>query len=144
MIVAKEFKWEAAHRIPWHGGKCRHLHGHSYKMIVEFEGTTDEKGIVIDFKEMKKIIEPYIDLIDHSTIIAAKDTELKEVFDAKGWNYFLLPYDSTAENLCSYFSNLLIEKHLSLLTDNHIKSVAVKIAETGTAYAYSKRMVPEQ
>jgi 6-pyruvoyltetrahydropterin/6-carboxytetrahydropterin synthase len=144
MIVAKEFKWEAAHRIPWHGGKCRHLHGHSYKMIVEFEGTTDEKGIVIDFKEMKKIIEPYIDLIDHSTIIAAKDTELKEVFDAKGWNYFLLPYDSTAENLCSYFSNLLIEKHLSLLTYNHIKSVAVKIAETGTAYAYSKRMVPEQ
>jgi 6-pyruvoyltetrahydropterin/6-carboxytetrahydropterin synthase len=144
MIVAKEFKWEAAHRIPWHGGKCRHLHGHSYKMIVEFEGTPDEKGIVIDFKEMKKIIEPYIDLIDHSTIIAAKDTELKEVFDAKGWNYFLLPYDSTAENLCSYFSNLLIEKHLSLLTYNHIKSVAVKIAETGTAYAYSKRMVPEQ
>lgn len=144
MIVAKEFKWEAAHRIPWHGGKCRHLHGHSYKMIVEFEGTPDEKGIVIDFKEMKRIIEPYIDLIDHSTIIGAKDTELKEVFDAKGWNYFLLPYDSTAENLCSYFSNLLIEKHLPLLADNHITSVAVKIAETGTAYAYSKRMVPEQ
>lgn len=141
MIVAKEFKWEAAHRIPWHGGKCRHLHGHSYKMIVEFEGEPDHNGIVIDFKDMKKMIEPYIDLIDHSTIIAEKDTELKEVFDAKGWNYFLLPYDSTAENLCSFFSTLIIDQHQPLLEANNIISVAVKIAETGSAYAYSKTSI---
>lgn len=138
MTVAKEFKWEAAHRIPWHSGKCRHLHGHSYKMIVEFEGEPDDNGIVIDFKEMKKMIAPYIDQIDHSTIIAAKDAELKEVFDAKGWNYFLLPYDSTAENLCQFFSSLIIEQHRPLLAANKIISVAVKIAETGTAYAYTK------
>lgn len=142
MIVAKEFKWEAAHRIPWHAGKCRHLHGHSYKMIVEFEGTTDEKGIVIDFKEMKKMIEPYIELIDHSTIIAAKDKELKDVFDAKAWNYFLLPYDSTAENLCHFFLTLIIENHIQLLKENNITAISVKIAETGTAYAFLKRMVP--
>ena len=141
MIVAKEFKWEAAHRIPWYAGKCRHLHGHSYKMIVEFEGEPDENGIVIDFKEMKKIIGPYIDQVDHSTIIAEKDTELKDVFDAKRWHYFLLPYDSTAENLCRYFSNLIIEQHLPLLKENNITAVAIKIAETGTAYAYTRIMV---
>ena len=91
MIVAKHFKWEAAHRIPWHGGKCKHLHGHSYKMIVEFEGELNENGIVIDFNDLKAIVKPHIDLIDHTTIISEHDTELKEVFDSKQWKYYLLP-----------------------------------------------------
>ncbi len=141
MIVAKKFKWEAAHRIPWHEGKCKHLHGHSYKMIVEFEGEPDSKGIVIDFNDIKKMVEPYIRLIDHTTIISQGDSELKEVFDDKSWKYFLLPYDTTAENLCKYFSNLIIEKNKEVLTLNNISSVGVKIFETETAYAYSKVVI---
>ena len=138
MIVAKHFKWEAAHRIPWHGGKCKHLHGHSYKMIVEFEGELNENGIVIDFNDLKAIVKPHIDLIDHTTIISENDSELKEVFDSKQWKYYLLPFDSTAENLCNYFAHLIIKENQTFLIGNNIKSVSVKILETESAYAYTK------
>jgi 6-pyruvoyltetrahydropterin/6-carboxytetrahydropterin synthase len=138
MIVAKQFKWEAAHRIQWHEGKCKHLHGHSYKMIVEFDGSTNANGVVIDFNDIKKIVAPYIELIDHATIIAANDQELIAIFESKKWKYFLLPYDTTAENLCKYFLDLIIHKNKELLTLNNIKEVGIKIYETETAYAYVK------
>ena len=141
MIIAKSFHWEAAHRIPWHEGKCKHIHGHSYKMIVELEGETNEKGIVMDFKELKDIVQPYIERVDHTTLISVNDDELKEVFDAKQWKYYLLPFDSTAENLCDYFANLIIKLNQELLLANKITTVSVKIAETETAYAYVKKNV---
>lgn len=82
MIVAKTFKWEAAHRLPRHEGKCKHIHGHSYKMTVEFEGEPNANGMVIDFNDIKKIIQPHIDNIDHSTMIAEGDDELKKSLTA--------------------------------------------------------------
>ncbi len=141
MIIAKSFHWEAAHRIPWHEGKCKNIHGHSYKMIVELEGAINERGIVMDFKDLKEIVQPYIQLIDHTTIISVWDKELREVFDSKQWNYYLLPFDSTAENLCKYFAELIIKDNGSLLSANNITTVSVKISETETAYAYAKIMV---
>ncbi len=136
MIVAKTFKWEAAHRIPWHEGKCKHLHGHSYKMIVEFDGEPNENGIVIDFNVIKKIVEPYINAIDHTTIISSKDNELKEIFEKKDWRYYILPFDSTAENLCKYFADLIITEQEKLLSENKITAISIKIFETETSYAY--------
>lgn len=141
MIVSKKFKWEAAHRIPWHEGKCKHLHGHSYKMIVELEGEPNEKGVVIDFNDIKKMIEPYVKMLDHSTIISSKDEELKEVFVQKSWKHFLLPFDSTAENLCNFFLNTIINEHAALLSENQITSVGVKIYETETAYSFAQRKI---
>ena len=38
MKIAKEFRWEMGHRLPEHFGLCKNIHGHSYKMVVEFEG----------------------------------------------------------------------------------------------------------
>ncbi len=141
MIVAKTFKWEAAHRIPWHKEKCKHLHGHSYKMVVEFEGEPDEKGFVIDFNDIKSMVEPFIKQIDHTTIISNSDIELKEIFDQKAWRYFLLPYDSSAENLCLFFLNIILEKNRELLKNNRITAIGIKVFETETAYAYIKQSV---
>ena len=138
MIVAKNFKWESAHRLPGHESKCRHIHGHSYKMIVELEGEPGPDGLVIDFQEIKRAISPFVDLLDHSTLIAENDMELKEVFDSKSWNYYLLPFDSTAENLCRHFTELILEKLSGLLRKHHIRSIGIKIFETGTAYAFLK------
>ncbi len=143
MVVAKHFKWEAAHRIPWHNGKCKHLHGHSYKMIVEFEGELNDNGIVIDFNDLKAMVKSHIERIDHTTIISEKDSELKEVFDDKNWKYYLLPFDSTAENLCKYFANLIITENEAFLLSNKIEWVGVKIYETETAYAYTKIVLGE-
>ncbi len=63
MRVAKDFGWEAAHRLPRHAGLCGNLHGHSYRMTVELEGEPDEHGIVIDFQDIKAVIKPLIDAV---------------------------------------------------------------------------------
>jgi len=110
-------------------------------MTVEFEGEPDASGMVIDFNDIKKIIQPYIDHIDHTTMIAESDAELKEVFDSKSWRYFLLPYDSTAENLCRFFLDKIVAENRDLLAQNEISAVGIKVFETGTSFAYARAIL---
>ncbi|HRH02037.1 MAG TPA: 6-carboxytetrahydropterin synthase QueD [Bacteroidia bacterium] len=135
MIVAKEFKWEAAHRLPRHNGKCKHLHGHSYKMVVEFEGEPDETGMVMDFNVLKSLVQPIVDQLDHTTIIAKSDVELRETFLAKSWKYFEMEKESTAENLCALILDFITKNNLQLLRTNSIRAICIKISETASAYA---------
>jgi len=55
--VRRRFRFEAAHELPLHPGKCRDLHGHSYELIVEVEGAVHpETGMVLDFADLKRIV----------------------------------------------------------------------------------------
>ena len=63
--VSRVFYFDAAHRIPDHSGKCKNLHGHTYKLIVIMEGEVKD-GMVIDFEDMKNIVDPIIEKYDHS------------------------------------------------------------------------------
>jgi 6-pyruvoyltetrahydropterin/6-carboxytetrahydropterin synthase len=62
----------AAHFLPNHGGKCKNLHGHTYKVIVEVEGeeSLDNQspgyGMVIDIKVFKRLVDEVIEELDHS------------------------------------------------------------------------------
>ena len=49
MIVLKEFEFDAAHYLPSYNGKCEHLHGHTYKLVVKVDGRPDMEGMVLDF-----------------------------------------------------------------------------------------------
>jgi 6-pyruvoyltetrahydropterin/6-carboxytetrahydropterin synthase len=68
--VRRRFGFEAAHRLPGHPGKCRELHGHSYRLVVTVERALDEgSGMVIDFGELKQIVRrEVIDLVDHKCL----------------------------------------------------------------------------
>ena len=57
MIVLKEFEFDAAHYLPSYNGKCEHLHGHTYKLVVKVEGRPDMEGMVMDFSLLKKIVQ---------------------------------------------------------------------------------------
>ena len=61
MKIAKEFNWEMGHRLPEHFGKCKNIHGHSYKMLVEIEGDVLENGMVMDYYHLKDAIEPLVE-----------------------------------------------------------------------------------
>jgi len=67
MILRKEYGFEAAHFIHNHPGKCRNLHGHSYKLFVSLEGEVNpETGMIIDFDDLSKIVlEKVIQRLDH-------------------------------------------------------------------------------
>ncbi len=73
MKVAKEFRWEMGHRLSEHFGLCKNIHGHSYRMIVEFEGELNEQGMVIDFYDVEKIITPIIEKLDHAFMVNIND-----------------------------------------------------------------------
>ena len=68
VLITKKFRFDSAHYLPGmpEGHKCRRLHGHSFKMEVNVLGEIDaETGYLIDFGEIKQIVKPYVDMLDH-------------------------------------------------------------------------------
>ena len=70
MIVRREYRFEASHQLPRHPAKCRRLHGHSYRFIIEVEGAIEAvQGMVIDFFDLDDIGERrVIARLDHRHI----------------------------------------------------------------------------
>jgi len=67
MIIKKEFKFDSAHKLPNYPGKCKNLHGHTWKLIISLEGEVNEKGMIIDFKDLKQQVnEKVVDKLDHT------------------------------------------------------------------------------
>ena len=135
MRVAKRFRWEGAHRLPWHDGPCRNLHGHSYRMEVVVEGPTDAQGMVIDFKDVKAALKPLVVAWDHATFVAHDDHELLGVLGQTGWKHYVLPFDSTSENLAQYAANHLCHEAREVFARLGVTAVRVRLEETETCYA---------
>lgn len=74
-------RFSAAHFIPYHN-KCRRLHGHDYSVDVRVYGTM-EKGMIMDFVELKHAIRKLLEDIDHKIIIPthSRDIILKKSGD---------------------------------------------------------------
>ncbi|WP_063881387.1 6-pyruvoyl trahydropterin synthase family protein [Spirosoma spitsbergense] len=135
MKVAKRFRWEGAHRLPWHTGGCQNLHGHSYQMWVELKGEADGQGMLIDFKDIKKVLSPLINAWDHAVLVADSDHELLQAISILKSKHFILPFDTTSENLCEFIVNFLAAQALDLLEQHKVSSINVRLQETETCYA---------
>lgn len=131
MKIAKEFRWEMGHRLPEHFGLCKNIHGHSYKMIVEFEGELDKNQMVIDYYDVEKIINPVIEKLDHAFMVNVNDKIVLEFLEKMNSKKILVDFNSTAENICTY---LLSEIKKTNLPSN-ISSVKVRVYETQFDYA---------
>ena len=73
--ITKRFSFETGHALYGYDGKCRNVHGHSYKLFVTVIGhpisdTTHVKlGMVIDFSDLKVIVKnKIVDVFDHATV----------------------------------------------------------------------------
>ena len=131
MKIAKEFHWEMGHRLPEHFGLCKNIHGHSYKMIVEFEGELDKNQMVIDYYDVEKIIKPVIEKLDHSYMVNKDDKILLEFLEKVDSKRVVVDFYATAENICTYLLNEV--KKCSL--PSNILSVKVRVHETQFDYA---------
>ncbi|MGA9098800.1 MAG: 6-carboxytetrahydropterin synthase QueD, partial [Methanotrichaceae archaeon] len=60
--------FDAAHSLPGYQGKCANLHGHTYKVEVVIEGPIGENGFVMDFFQLKKILNSVLEDLDHSNL----------------------------------------------------------------------------
>jgi len=71
--IRKQFRFEAAHVLPDHPGKCARLHGHSYRLDVALAGPLHAggpaRGMVTDFEEVSAIVRPRVlERLDHSSL----------------------------------------------------------------------------
>lgn len=137
MKIAKEFRWEMGHRLPFHKGKCKNLHGHSYKMMVEFEGEVDENGMVLDYYDVKELIGPLVEELDHSFMVYSEDKELLEILKLLKSKHVVVKFQTTAENICSYFLDKIKETDIP----EGINKVKVWIYETETTYAVEESAI---
>lgn len=137
--ITKQFSFETGHALYGYDGKCKNVHGHSYKLSVTVIGkpigdTSNVKyGMVIDFSDLKKIVkEEIVNIFDHATVFN-KNTphiELAKELEIRGHNVLLVDYQPTSEMMVIDFSKK-IKKRLP----NNIQLYSLKLQETETSYA---------
>jgi 6-pyruvoyltetrahydropterin/6-carboxytetrahydropterin synthase len=67
LTIAGDFS--SAHFLKGYKGSCQNLHGHTWKVAVTVTAeATDEVGLVLDFKEMKKKLKVTLDSLDHKCL----------------------------------------------------------------------------
>jgi 6-pyruvoyltetrahydropterin/6-carboxytetrahydropterin synthase len=137
--ITKQFDFETGHALYGYDGKCRNVHGHSYKLSVTVVGRPIDDpshvkfGMVIDFGDLKRIVkEEIVDLFDHATVFN-KNTphvELAHELKNRGHHVLLVDYQPTSEMMVIDFA----EKIGKRLPEN-IKLHSVRLQETATSYA---------
>jgi 6-pyruvoyltetrahydropterin/6-carboxytetrahydropterin synthase len=84
--VTRAFAFEAAHQLPWHPGKCRRLHGHHYRLEVTVEGPLGQNGVVIDFDELRDVVQrEIVDRYDHQHLNELMDNPTAELIAGEVW-----------------------------------------------------------
>jgi 6-pyruvoyltetrahydropterin/6-carboxytetrahydropterin synthase len=137
--ITKQFGFETGHALYGYDGKCKNVHGHSYKLSVTVIGEPiqDSKnvklGMVIDFSDLKKIVkEEIVDQFDHATVFN-KNTphvELAHELKSRGHHVLLVDYQPTSENMVIDFSER-IRKRLP----KNILLFSLKLQETESSFA---------
>jgi len=137
--ITKQFSFETGHALYGYDGKCKNVHGHSYKLSVTVIGKpiTDNSnvkyGMVIDFTDLKKIVkEEIVDLFDHATVFNQNTPhiELANELKSRGHHVILVEYQPTSENMVIDFA----QKIQSRLPEN-IALHSLKLQETDTSFA---------
>jgi len=123
VLVSKEFTFDAAHHLHNYEGKCKNLHGHTYRVVLGLSGYTDERGLMIDFGDIKGIWKEKIEIhLDHRYL-----------------NETLPPMNTTAENIVVWIYEKLAA---ALLDEQRYKGARVefiRLYETPTSYAEARR-----
>ncbi len=100
--VAREFSFSYGHRLYRYEGRCRRLHGHNARVVVDVEGdgdALDEMGMALDFTDIKETLGRWIDeTLDHRVFLADDDPLVKVLRDA-GEEPLLFDGNPTAERL---------------------------------------------
>jgi 6-pyruvoyltetrahydropterin/6-carboxytetrahydropterin synthase len=137
--ITKQFTFETGHALYGYDGKCKNIHGHSYKLSVTVTGqpityaSNPKFGMVIDFTDLKKVVkEEIVDLFDHATVFN-KNTphvDLAKDLKALGHHVLLVDYQPTSEMMVVDFS-----KKISVRLPENIHLFSLKLQETETCFA---------
>lgn len=137
--ITKQFSFETGHALYGYDGKCKNVHGHSYKLSVTVIGhpindkSNVKYGMVIDFSDLKKIVkEEIVDVFDHATVFN-KNTphvELAKELEDRGHNVLLVDYQPTSEMMVIDFA-----KKIQTYLPKNITLHSLRLQETDTSFA---------
>lgn len=137
--ITKQFTFETGHALYGYDGKCKNVHGHSYKLSVTVIGKPISDvnhvkfGMVIDFTDLKKIVnKEIVNVFDHATVFN-KNTphvELAKVLSESGHNVLLVDYQPTSEMMVIDFAS-----KIKALLPETITLHSLRLSETTTSYA---------
>ncbi|MCB9426571.1 MAG: 6-carboxytetrahydropterin synthase [Flavobacteriales bacterium] len=136
--ITKQFNFETAHALHGYDGKCKNLHGHSYKLSVTLIGepivdkTNVKYGMVMDFGDLKTIVnEEIVEVFDHATVFNQNSPHLKlgNELKANGHHVLFVDYQPTTENMLLDFVNK-ISKRLP----EGIQLHSIRLQETESSY----------
>lgn len=136
--ITKIFTFETAHVLYNYDGKCKNMHGHSYKLFVTVKGTpindinNVKNGMVVDFGDIKKIVkEEIVDVWDHAVLFNAltPHKELGEDLAQKGHKVIECNYQPTCENMLYEIAEKIKNK-----LPSHVQLAYLKLHETENSY----------
>jgi 6-pyruvoyltetrahydropterin/6-carboxytetrahydropterin synthase len=118
--VTVERGFSSGHFLRNYKGKCENPHGHNYKVRITLRGETlDVAGLLLDFKDLKQVMLPVIDRLDHQML-----NDLEPFTEI----------NPSAENLARYFFDET-NKQLAEMTGNRVRVKDCTIYETDTTTA---------
>ncbi len=96
--IVREIHFCYGHRLLNYDGKCKHLHGHNGKVEIElFAEKLDAMGMVMDFEELKRRVQKWIDTeLDHKMLLNKADPVVPFLKE-KGEPLVLMDANPTAE-----------------------------------------------
>ncbi len=105
--VTKIFDFETAHALWGYDGKCKNIHGHSYKLTVTISGPVIndvnhvKNGMIIDFSDLKKIVKTnVVEPFDHCLLLNGNTPHKDYAKVENGFSKIMLcHYQPTAENM---------------------------------------------
>ncbi len=118
----------AGHRVVGHEGKCKHLHGHNYR--ITFKCETDELdalGRVVDFSVIKATLCEWLESNwDHRMLIWQADPWVNAIMSIDS-SIVVVPFNPTAENIGLHLLKVVAP---SLLEGSGVTLVEVIVQET--------------
>ena len=137
--ITKQFTFETGHALYGYDGKCKNVHGHSYKLSVTVIGSpisdvnNVKYGMVIDFTDLKKIVkEEVVDQFDHATVFNQNTPhiELAKELKSRDHHVILVDYQPTSENMVIDFA-----ARISKRLPSNIALFSLKLQETESSFA---------
>ena len=98
--VTRQIDFCYGHRLLNYDGKCRFLHGHNGRAIIVIEAEKlDDRGMVLDFSDIKRVVSTWIDdTLDHRMILHRDDPAVPALKQL-GEPMYLVDENPTAENI---------------------------------------------
>ena len=114
--VSREINFCYGHRLLNYPGKCRHLHGHNGRLVITLAASDlDQRGMVLDFSEIKRLLSGWIDdHLDHRMILNRADPAVP-VLEGLGEPLYLMDVNPTAENIAKLIFEVAVQHGFPML-----------------------------